>query len=204
METNTRAKKVMNGMRECTKCQRRFFHDQFDRDKASKGELVCLFCVKESRQAILNEQLGKPKPKKANTKLKKREKKKRAKLKALPPPLSGTTYHERNLTLSELGFRSYKNYLQSALWNKIRRRVFATKGNRCFLCQEQANQLHHARYHRDDLTGTTIENIHPICEDCHRDVEYSDGEKLDMESANKKLQVHQSQFAELVKFLDGA
>lgn len=98
---------------------------------------------------------------------------------------SGTSYQSRNAVLRTLGFRNYGEYLQSELWRKVRDKVFAIKGKACYLCGGRAWQVHHNRYHKNDLTGKRVRFINPICGDCHHEIEFSDGEKVDLRDAAK-------------------
>lgn len=87
---------------------------------------------------------------------------------------SGRSYSSRDYNLRLLGFASYRAYLDSELWDGIRREVFVARGSVCTLCPERATELHHGRYHRSDLTGLTRKHIHPICRGCHDKIEIRD------------------------------
>lgn len=87
-------------------------------------------------------------------------------------------YQSRNQIVHQLGFRSYAAYLKSKLWKSIRRKVFARKGRKCAACRiERATQVHHERYDFATLSGKTIDYLHPVCWDCHRDIEMNHGQK---------------------------
>lgn len=98
---------------------------------------------------------------------------------------SGKSYQSRAWFMKKLGFSSYREYLESALWAEIRKRVFEVKGRRCWLCGRPATQAHHTRYHEADLTGRKLKHIHPICGPCHKEVEFMDGEKQTVAGAKK-------------------
>jgi 5-methylcytosine-specific restriction endonuclease McrA len=101
----------------------------------------------------------------------------------------GTNYTSRNNNLSFLGFSSYRDYLASELWDSIRFRVFMEKGTACTVCKMPASQVHHNRYSIDDLDGSTIEELHPICGNCHGDIEFrsKDRKKLFLGQAKMKF-----------------
>lgn len=97
---------------------------------------------------------------------------------------SGKNYDERDRFIRDIGFSSYRDYLASDLWRSIRARVYAAKGRKCVLCPQDASQLHHDRYHANDLLGKTLEFIHPLCEMCHKRIEFDeDGRKVKMKVA---------------------
>jgi hypothetical protein len=96
---------------------------------------------------------------------------------------SGNSYFSRNLILKEIGFNTYKDYLKSELWKKIRKKVLAREKNVCEICQCHGNQVHHSRYHKNDLTGKNLNFLHVLCGDCHEKIEFKNGEKVWMEEA---------------------
>lgn len=87
----------------------------------------------------------------------------------------GESYGSRNTNLAMMGFITYAKYLKSALWERIRKKVFAQKGKHCSLCPQDATIIHHNRYHLEDLTGTTTEHLWPLCEECHGFLEFGPG-----------------------------
>ena len=98
----------------------------------------------------------------------------------------GEDYQSRQIALQDLGFSSYRDYLNSELWLEIRRKVYKAKGNACFLCGLPATELHHNRYHRNDLAGKKIKYINPICRECHTTIEFQkDGSKGTVQQAKK-------------------
>lgn len=93
-----------------------------------------------------------------------------------------------NPVYEQLGFPSYKAYLQSDLWASIRKRVFERDGNCCILCQKDATEAHHRSYDRDTMMGKDISLIISICSSCHHDLEYTpDGSKNSLDEAERKL-----------------
>lgn len=84
-------------------------------------------------------------------------------------------YLKRKRVLRKLGFGSYAAYLASDLWRRIKRLVFAAKGNQCWLCVfRSANQVHHCRYSRLDLLGKRLIGMFPLCDGCHVSIEFDE------------------------------
>ena len=109
--------------------------------------------------------------------------------------LTGEDYRTRQLILLELGFSNYKDYLASSLWREIRQKVYKEKGNGCFLCGLPATELHHNRYHRNDLTGKKIKFINPVCRECHQSIEFQqDGSKSTVKQAKKSFRKTRKMF----------
>lgn len=101
---------------------------------------------------------------------------------------AGRDYLSRWINLRALGFKTYKEYLRSDLWKQVRAEVFAAKGRSCYLCGEPATELHHNRYHRNDLTGKKLKHIHPICRGCHEGIEFGpNGGKRELVFAKKNF-----------------
>lgn len=92
-------------------------------------------------------------------------------------------YRNRNHLLRDMGFASYREYLASDLWARIRAEVFRQKGVECFLCGGVATQLHHNRYRMQELTGEKIKEIKPVCRSCHENIEFFMGSKNTMAQA---------------------
>jgi len=87
----------------------------------------------------------------------------------------GLTYQERNSLLSDLGFASYGDYLQSELWQKVRLAAKTLHGKRkCSLCAKKKRlEAHHYAYTAANLSGVSPEHIFFICSKCHRKVEFT-------------------------------
>lgn len=81
-------------------------------------------------------------------------------------------YTERNANLKTLGFPDYDTYLRSDLWFSVRDRVFREKGRACTMCGEPATCVHHNRYGLKDLRGRRLTWLEPLCNGCHRTIEY--------------------------------
>ena len=100
---------------------------------------------------------------------------------------AGTRYDRRNAILAEMGFVSYKEYLASDLWKKIRRTVLCD-GNACLVCGKRANQVHHTKYTLANLSGESLEGMVPICRECHQNIEFNrKQQKVSLFNANRKL-----------------
>ena len=89
-------------------------------------------------------------------------------------------YLHRNVALIELGFEDYSSYLNSDLWNNIRRRVFERDKNSCRLCDKPAKCAHHLSYDKATLRGVNIESVICVCSNCHRGVEFVKDAKIDI------------------------
>lgn len=96
---------------------------------------------------------------------------------------AGRTYQSREFYLSSIGFSSYSEYLASPVWRALRKKVYAEKGRSCVLCGGDATELHHNRYHANDLTGETTRFIVPICRGCHESIEFDGSRKVTLEEA---------------------
>lgn len=88
--------------------------------------------------------------------------------------------------LRKLGYRSYKDYLSSSLWISIRSKILSTN-TVCACCNKQANTVHHRNYTEDTLTGKSSKALIALCRGCHYRIEFTNGKKLSLAQANKKL-----------------
>lgn len=82
-------------------------------------------------------------------------------------------YSSRNRNLEIIGFDSYRSYLNSELWKGIRRRVFA-RSKECCVCNAVATEIHHINYRTKTLLGNDISALIPLCQRCHRSIEFDD------------------------------
>lgn len=65
-------------------------------------------------------------------------------------------------------FRSYKEYLQSSWWERLRAHVLNYLSHRCEFCAARATQVHHVRYPRTtDLGSESIKSLYAVCKRCH-------------------------------------
>ena len=97
---------------------------------------------------------------------------------------NGYSYYSRNQWLYRMGYNSYKQYLKTSKWQKIRLRVAEMFNNQCAVCQSTGHVVHHDRYHKDDLLGKTTDYLYLVCNDCHLKIEFNEnGRKNTMEQA---------------------
>ena len=70
-----------------------------------------------------------------------------------------------------LGYSSYKGYLGSKRWKRIRARVLERDGHACRWCgEEQGLEVHHEDYSFSTMCGDTIEGLTTLCHRCHNKV----------------------------------
>jgi hypothetical protein len=100
----------------------------------------------------------------------------------------GFSYAAREQNLRDIGFSSYSAYLESPTWKGIRRKVWRIKGSVCTLCNRTATQLHHNRYSHADLLGADFRFIHPLCEPCHKAIEFNDGTKRQLHEVKAEFE----------------
>ena len=63
-------------------------------------------------------------------------------------------HEQRNQILRAMGFASYEEYLESLLWDGIRKDVLARAKRECNVCRgPRANQVHRQSYDRRVLSG---------------------------------------------------
>ena len=99
-------------------------------------------------------------------------------------------YKERNELLIQMGFPSYRAYLKSSLWKRIRARVHKRDKNTCRICKvHKSEHVHHMRYDKRTLKGDTLKYLIAICAGCHELGEINwDRSKTEMPDCNKKLE----------------
>lgn len=85
----------------------------------------------------------------------------------------GRTYGSRNAILRELGFSSYREYLASDLWKRIRTFVLERDSYLCRMCHRPANQVHHQHYDKPVLLGRKMHSLVSTCGACHKWVEFT-------------------------------
>jgi len=92
----------------------------------------------------------------------------------------------RNVLLRKMGFKTYKAYLASPLWWKIRAKVWALAREEagggpplCPYCEartgvkgrvNRATQVHHLSYSEKVLTGKDLSMLVLICRACHKGI----------------------------------
>lgn len=91
------------------------------------------------------------------------------------------------MAFKQLGFATYQDYLNSPLWKGIRARVLIRDGNKCRLCQRNAEQVHHRAYDYATMSGCCIDRLISICESCHHDIEFTKENKNTVKQTERKL-----------------
>lgn len=102
-------------------------------------------------------------------------------------PRDGHNYTDRSINLVLIGFSSYAKYIKSALWAGIRFRVLAAMESKCHGCSRDASEVHHRKYGIEQLKGTDVRDLVPICRDCHQSIEFDGKTKRTLEQANLAL-----------------
>lgn len=100
-----------------------------------------------------------------------------------------TTYTERAANLRSIGFSSYREYLKSSLWRRVRKQVFAAQGTTCQGCHvDDCNTVHHIDYDIPTLLGKRLDKLMVICGRCHKAIEFDDrGCKVSLAKAQERL-----------------
>ena len=96
------------------------------------------------------------------------------------------SYDDRFSVLSKLGYRSYREYLNSLEWKIVRDRVLL-KWPLCLMCLGRSQVVHHVRYWDTVLLGLDDRRLAALCHKCHEAIEVPDGEKGRLSAANVKL-----------------
>jgi len=100
-------------------------------------------------------------------------------------------YRHRDALLKSMGFQSYAEYLDSETWRVVRAE-FLKNNYRCTFCKQPAEQVHHAKYTAENLTGVSKDFLHAVCGHCHAAIEIEpDGSKRnpgDVERIRELLQ----------------
>lgn len=103
-------------------------------------------------------------------------------------PAPPNTYAARNELLLAMGYASYDAYLNSALWKTIRAAALRKYGKHCGVCGRPTHLIHHKGYGRDTLEGRTLDHLIPLCDPCHKRVEFKQsGKKRTIPEANLVL-----------------
>ena len=82
-------------------------------------------------------------------------------------------YQYRDDNLRVLGFRSYRQYLSSELWQSIRARAIQRAQGKCERCSRPTEhfQVHHRAYDPATLRGDSVDALTASCPSCHRKAE---------------------------------
>lgn len=86
-------------------------------------------------------------------------------------------YDQRDILLGKIGYDSYNEYLSSYLWKKIKHR-FLKRNPQCVGCSGKSECVHHIEYTEDNLKGFSEAGLAPLCNECHRKIEFFNGKKL--------------------------
>lgn len=124
-----------------------------------------------------------------NFSIKKKKSRKAAKKRRRPRKKIASTNPRTQFssTLNELGFVDYNAYLNSPLWSTIRSRVLRNNHHKCGMCGKLASQVHHRSYDKTVMAGQDDSKLTPICRPCHNSIEFTNGKKNGLKTANKKL-----------------
>ena len=115
-------------------------------------------------------------------------------------PEARKEYAARNELLHALGFKNYTAYLTSDTWKKIRHRVLLRRPP-CRSCGRNTNQVHHAKYTKENLTGVSLDGLVAVCSHCHKNAEYSKkGNKVGPTQATQKLTAMSNKRSKKVKW----
>ena len=96
-------------------------------------------------------------------------------------------YAGRDKALKNLGFASYRDYLNSDLWHSIRESVLQRDNHLCVPCGKKATQVHHMRYTHSVLKGLDLGGLISICGGCHVSAEFHYDQKNSLSKANGKI-----------------
>lgn len=104
-----------------------------------------------------------------------KRKKPAGKRRVKPGPKRANAYALRDQHLQDLGFRTYKAYLASDLWQFTRRQVLIRDGHLCQACgRPDSYQVHHQKYTRKVLLGKDLAHLVTLCGECHTHIERDD------------------------------
>jgi 5-methylcytosine-specific restriction endonuclease McrA len=87
------------------------------------------------------------------------------------------------------GATSYKGYLKSALWKKIRRRILRRDEFTCQACLCQSQCVHHIDYNEQTLAGKSRASLISLCNSCHHKIEHQFGKKIPCSQEERKRQL---------------
>lgn len=80
--------------------------------------------------------------------------------------ISREEFLQRKESLESLYFHSYQDYLDSELWDSIRKKVMSRDKKLC-KCGSRATQVHHKSYDLTTMKGKDLSKLVAICEECH-------------------------------------
>jgi hypothetical protein len=62
---------------------------------------------------------------------------------------------------------NYADYLQSPVWDVLRKRAYQRANHKCELCAESAAHVHHVKYPKN-FSSDALDNLVVVCEGCHK------------------------------------
>ena len=91
------------------------------------------------------------------------------------------SYSRRNSIVREMGFKNYREYLNSPIWDAIRSAAMEKYEGRCVCCGSRATQIHHTRYIPSIMAGhpKALCYLIAVCEKCHENAEFLHSGKKD-------------------------
>jgi len=84
---------------------------------------------------------------------------------------------------------SYKAYLASKLWKRIRQRILRRDNSTCQACLEPAKCVHHIDYSEQTLAGKSDLSLISLCNTCHYKIEHQGGAKIPCSQEDLKRQL---------------
>ena len=96
-------------------------------------------------------------------------------------------YEKRNALIRELGYKSYKDYLNSRMWKHVRERVLKRDRGVCLACNGPAQVVHHRSYCKASIRGMRLDYLVSLCHKCHEEAEFNNSKKTTVSQANSHL-----------------
>ncbi|TAM36941.1 MAG: HNH endonuclease [Burkholderiaceae bacterium] len=75
---------------------------------------------------------------------------------------------------SDVMLMDYRDYLKSALWRRIKKRVLERDKKTCQCCGGRGNVVHHRSYERDVMEGHNDAMLATVCNGCHDIIHFTD------------------------------
>ena len=99
---------------------------------------------------------------------------------------------QRPLDVMEMDYN--QQYLKSARWRKIKKRILERDQNVCQCCGGHGNYVHHRSYSRETLVGEDDAMLVTVCAGCHNLIHFDDnGTKRSVEATDKAFLAGQRQ-----------
>jgi hypothetical protein len=110
-------------------------------------------------------------------------------------------YARRDRVLYQLGFSSYREYLNSQYWKAIRAAKMLNTPD-CEICDRPATQVHHLDYSEETLRGRKEESLVSICGGCHLRLEFYLGCKTTPEETRILYKRQKKEISKLKAVMD--